>query len=77
MAFSNILAEAGHTADSVSTTAKVQLRPLDGKPSLASIELEVEGRSRESTRPPSRSTPRPRRPAARSPARWPACPRSR
>ncbi len=43
MAFSNILAEAGHTADSVSTTAKVQLRPLDGKPSLASIELEVEG----------------------------------
>jgi osmotically inducible protein OsmC len=43
MAFSNILAEAGHTPDSVSTTAKVQLRPLDGKPSLASIELEVEG----------------------------------
>lgn len=43
MAFSNILAEAGHTADAVSTTAKVQLRPLDGKPSIASIELEVEG----------------------------------
>ncbi|HWC08956.1 MAG: lipoyl-dependent peroxiredoxin [Solirubrobacterales bacterium] len=43
MAFSNILAEAGHTADSVSTTAKVQLRPLDGKPTIASIELEVEG----------------------------------
>ena len=43
MAFSNILSEAGHTPDSVSTTAKVQLRPLDGKPSLASIELEVEG----------------------------------
>jgi osmotically inducible protein OsmC len=43
MAFSNILAEAGHTPDSVSTTAKVQLRPLDGKPTIASIELEVEG----------------------------------
>ena len=43
MAFSNILAEAGHTPDSVSTTAKVQLRPLDGKPTIASIELDVEG----------------------------------
>lgn len=43
MAFSNMLAEAGHTADSVSTTAKVQLRPVDGKPTIASIELEVEG----------------------------------
>lgn len=43
MAFSNILSEAGFTPDSVSTTAKVQLRPLDGKPSLASIELAVEG----------------------------------
>lgn len=43
MAFSNILAEAGHVADSVSTTAKVQLRPLDGKPTIASIELLVEG----------------------------------
>ena len=43
MAFSNILAEAGHTPDSVSTTAKVGLRPLDGKPTIASIELEVEG----------------------------------
>jgi lipoyl-dependent peroxiredoxin len=43
MAFANILAEAGHTADSVKTTAKVQLRPLDGKPTIASIELDVEG----------------------------------
>jgi len=43
MAFSNILSEAGHTPDSVSTTAKVQLRPLDGKPTIASIELVVEG----------------------------------
>jgi osmotically inducible protein OsmC len=43
MAFANILAEAGHTADSVSTTAKVQLRPLDGAPTIASIELDVEG----------------------------------
>lgn len=43
MAFANILAEAGHEPRSISTTAKVQLRPLDGKPSIAEIELEVEG----------------------------------
>ncbi len=42
MAFSNVLTEAGHAPESVSTTAKLQLRPLDGKPSIASIELEVE-----------------------------------
>lgn len=43
MAFSNILSEAGHVPDSIGTTAKVQLRPLDGKPTIASIELDVEG----------------------------------
>ena len=43
MAFSNMLSEAGHVPDSISTTAKVQLRPLDGKPTIASIVLEVEG----------------------------------
>jgi lipoyl-dependent peroxiredoxin len=43
MALSNILAEAGHTPDSVSTTAKVQLRPVDGKPTIAEVTLEVEG----------------------------------
>lgn len=43
MAFSNMLAEAGHVPDSIATTAKVQLRPLDGKPTIASIALEVEG----------------------------------
>ncbi|HET7443487.1 MAG TPA: OsmC family protein [Solirubrobacterales bacterium] len=43
MAFSNILSEAGHVPDSVSTTAKVQLRPVDGKPTIAGIELDVEG----------------------------------
>ncbi|HSS32141.1 MAG TPA: OsmC family peroxiredoxin [Solirubrobacterales bacterium] len=43
MAFSNILSEADHVPDSVSATAKVQLRPLDGKPTIASIALDVEG----------------------------------
>ena len=43
MAFSNILAEAGHQPRSVRTTAKVQLRQVDGKPTIARIDLEVEG----------------------------------
>jgi len=43
MAFANILAEAGHEPRSISTTARVHLRPVDGKPTLALIELDVEG----------------------------------
>jgi lipoyl-dependent peroxiredoxin len=43
MALSNILSEAGHTPDSVSTTATVELRPVDGKPTIATIALAVEG----------------------------------
>jgi osmotically inducible protein OsmC len=44
MALSNILAEAGHVADSVSTTAKVELRPLDGVPTITRIQLITEGK---------------------------------
>ena len=44
MALSNILAEAGHTAESVSTTAKVHLRFVDGAPTIAQIDLITEGR---------------------------------
>jgi lipoyl-dependent peroxiredoxin len=44
MALSNILAEAGHTADSVQTTAKVHLRFIDGAPTIAQIDLITEGR---------------------------------
>ncbi len=44
MALSNILAEAGHTAESVSTTAKVHLRQIDGAPTIAQIDLVTEGR---------------------------------
>lgn len=43
MALSNILAEAGHTPNSVSTTAKVHLRQVDGQPTIAKIELVTEG----------------------------------
>ncbi len=44
MALSNILAEAGHAAESVGTTAKVHLRFVDGAPTIAQIDLITEGR---------------------------------
>jgi osmotically inducible protein OsmC len=44
MALSNILAEAGHTPDSVNTTAKVHLRIIEGAPTINQIELVTEGR---------------------------------
>ena len=44
MAFSNILASAGHTPESVKTTAKVHLRQVDGRPTIARIDLMTEGR---------------------------------
>ena len=39
MALSSILAGAGHTPDSVTTTARVHLRPVDGSPTIAKIDL--------------------------------------
>lgn len=42
MALSNILAEAGHTPDSVSTEAKVHLEMGDDGPSIPRIELVCE-----------------------------------
>lgn len=39
MAFSNMLAQAGHTPTSVRTTARVHLEPVDGKPTIVRIEL--------------------------------------
>jgi osmotically inducible protein OsmC len=43
MALSNILSEAGHTPQSVKTTAKVHLRNVDGQPTIARIDLVTEG----------------------------------
>jgi osmotically inducible protein OsmC len=43
MALSNILAEAGHPPEQIRTSARVQLRPVDGAPTIARIDLEVEG----------------------------------
>ena len=43
MAFSNMLAEAGHVPKRVSTTAKVHLGPVDGKPTIHTIELDTDG----------------------------------
>ena len=44
MALSNILSEAGHAPDSVSTDANVQLRFIDGAPTITRIDLNTEGR---------------------------------
>ena len=44
MALSNILSEAGHPPDSVSTDANVQLRFIDGAPTITRIDLNTEGR---------------------------------
>jgi osmotically inducible protein OsmC len=44
MALSNILAEHGHAPDSVNATARVHLRNVDGAPTIAKIELDVEAR---------------------------------
>ncbi len=39
MAFSNLLAQAGHVPTSVQTTARVHMEPVDGKPTIHLIEL--------------------------------------
>src|SRR5580693_4023190 len=42
MALSNILSSAGHTPESVQTTADVQLRFVDGAPTITRIDLNTE-----------------------------------
>jgi osmotically inducible protein OsmC len=44
MALSNILSSAGHTPESVRTSARIQLRNVDGAPTLTRVDLETEGR---------------------------------
>jgi lipoyl-dependent peroxiredoxin len=44
MALSNIMSQAGHVPDSVQTTARVDLRNIDGAPTLSAIHLVTEGR---------------------------------
>jgi osmotically inducible protein OsmC len=43
MALSGQLAEAGHPPNSVKTSAHVQLRNVDGAPTIDEIKLETEG----------------------------------
>jgi osmotically inducible protein OsmC len=43
MALSATLAEHGHAPDAVRATARVQLRNIDGAPTIARIDLDVEG----------------------------------
>jgi osmotically inducible protein OsmC len=44
MALSNILSAAGHAPDSVYTNVLVHLRNIDGQPTLARVDLDIEGR---------------------------------
>ena len=44
MALSNMLAQAGHPVDSVQTEATVSIRQIDGKPTIAKIDLVTVGR---------------------------------
>jgi osmotically inducible protein OsmC len=44
MALSNILSGAGHPPESVRTNARVQLRNIDGAPTLTRVDLETEGK---------------------------------
>lgn len=44
MALSNLLSGDGHTPESVSTTARVHLRIVDGAPAISQIDLVTEGR---------------------------------
>ena len=43
MALSNMLAQAGHPVDSVQTEATVAIRQIDGKPTIAKIDLVTVG----------------------------------
>ena len=43
MALSSILSAAGHALESVRTNARVQLRNVDGAPTLTRIDLDTEG----------------------------------
>ncbi|HET9949745.1 MAG TPA: OsmC family protein [Longimicrobiales bacterium] len=43
MAFSNLLAQAGHRPRRVETRARVHFGPVDGKPTISRIELDTEG----------------------------------
>jgi osmotically inducible protein OsmC len=44
MALSSILGAAGHAPESLNTRARVQLRNIEGAPTLTRIDLETEGR---------------------------------
>jgi osmotically inducible protein OsmC len=43
MALSNIIGSAGHVPESLHTNARVQLRNVDGAPTLTRIDLETQG----------------------------------
>lgn len=44
MQLSHVLAEAGHQPESVKASARVELRPVDGAPTITEIAIQAEGR---------------------------------
>lgn len=44
MALSAVLGEDGHTPDYIRTSARAQLRPVDGQPTITGITLKTEGK---------------------------------
>lgn len=44
MALSSVLGAAGHAPESLRTNARIQLRNIDGAPTLTRVNLETEGR---------------------------------
>jgi osmotically inducible protein OsmC len=76
MALSNILSAAGHAPESLRTNARVQLRNIDGAPTLARINLDTEGRVTASMSSSSRRTRTRPSGCARCRVHWPGSPRS-
>lgn len=70
MALSGELAEAGHPPNSVNTTALVQLRNVDGNPTIDEITLETEGDVPGIDQATFEELAARQRPAAQSRARW-------
>ena len=73
MALAAALGRAGHTPTSIRTNAKVHLGTSEAGPTITRIDLDVEGEVPGIDAASFRSSPRARRKAASSRARWPAC----
>jgi osmotically inducible protein OsmC len=75
MALSSILSAAGHAPESLRTNARIQLRNIGGAPTLARIDLDVDGQVANVDQQQFQATQRRPSGSARCHARWPASPR--